>query len=113
MDYPLENLGPDRFQELCQSLLARLMPDIQCFPLFQKDGGRDALLPTDGKLAQPVVFQVKFFQSPQHDKPDQQIKRLLRQEMPKIEALAKRGVAKYYLLTNVRGTSPIPSFFSV
>lgn len=105
MDYPLENLGPDRFQELCQSILAKLMPDLQCFPLFQSDGGRDAFLPPDGKLLKCVVFQVKFVQNPQRQtKPHQQIKTLLEQEIPKIRDLANRGVEEYYLLTNVQGT---------
>ena len=43
MDYPLENLGPERFQQLCQALLAREYPRVQCFPVAQPDGGRDAV----------------------------------------------------------------------
>ena len=42
MDYPLENLGPERFQQFCQALLAKEYPDMQCFPVAQPDGGRDA-----------------------------------------------------------------------
>lgn len=110
MDYPLENLGPDRFQELCQSLLARLSPDIQCFPLHQADGGRDALLTPHGDLKQSIVFQVKFVENPQrHRAPQTYLSRIVRQEREKVAALASRGAAKYYLLTNVRGTGGLDS----
>lgn len=103
VDYPLENLGPDRFQELCQSLLAKLFPDLQCFPLYQSDGGRDALLPAN--LAQSIVFQVKFTESPQRVKnPAAYLSGVISKEKTKIDALAKSGVTKYYILTNVKGT---------
>jgi hypothetical protein len=35
MDYPLENLGPERFQEFCQALLMKEHPSLQCFPVAQ------------------------------------------------------------------------------
>src|SRR5437773_2725150 len=60
MDYPLENLGPERFQQFCQALLAKEYPDMQCFPVAQPDGGRDAV---SYHFAEGVsnfsVFQVK------------------------------------------------------
>ena len=43
MDYPFENLDPERFQQFCQALLTKEFPNIQCFPVAQPDGGRDAL----------------------------------------------------------------------
>ena len=43
MDYPLENLGPERFQQFCQALLVKEYPRVQCFPVAQPDGGRDAV----------------------------------------------------------------------
>jgi hypothetical protein len=43
MDYLYENLGDERFQELCQALLVKEMPHVQCFPIGQRDGGRDAI----------------------------------------------------------------------
>lgn len=43
MDYLFENLGPERFQHLSQALLAREHRDVQCFPVAQPDGGRDAI----------------------------------------------------------------------
>lgn len=110
MDYPLENLGPDRFQELCQSLLARLFPNLQCFPLHQADGGRDALLTPRGDLEQSIVFQVKFVENPQrHRAPQTFLSRVFRQEKEKVVTLASRGTIEYYLLTNVRGTGVLNS----
>lgn len=53
MQYDYERFTPDRFQEFCQSLLIRKYPDVQCFPVGQKDGGRDA-------VSGGIVFQVKF-----------------------------------------------------
>ena len=43
MDYQLENLGDERFQQLCQALLVREFPDVQCFPVGMPDGGRDSI----------------------------------------------------------------------
>src|ERR1700730_5354407 len=65
MDYLLENLGPDRFQELCQSLLLIEHPDVQCFPVSQPDGGRDAVsyIP-ESQTGQFIIFQVKFARRP-------------------------------------------------
>ena len=61
MNYPLENLGPDRFQALCQSLLSKSFPNVQCFPISQSDGGRDAiLLSATAVRKELIVYQVKF-----------------------------------------------------
>jgi hypothetical protein len=43
VDYPLEELGPEGFQQFCQSLLVKEFPKLQCFPIAQPDGGRDGL----------------------------------------------------------------------
>ena len=43
MDYPFENLNPEKYQQFCQALLAREFRDVQCFPVAEPDGGRDAL----------------------------------------------------------------------
>jgi hypothetical protein len=42
MDYPLEQLGPERFQQFCQALISLEFPKVQSFPVAQPDGGRDA-----------------------------------------------------------------------
>ena len=66
MDYQLENLGDERFQELCQALLVREFPDVQCFPVGMPDGGRDAVrwfYVTKGEKSFSV-FQVKYVRKP-------------------------------------------------
>jgi hypothetical protein len=66
VDYQLENLGPERFQEFCQSLLIRQFPKLQCFPVAQRDGGRDALAYyLEGRGDEFIVFQVKYVRKPQ------------------------------------------------
>ena len=69
MDYSLENLGPERFQQICHALLARAFPSTQCFPVGQPDGGRDAVsysVPHPSR--ELVVYQVKFVRRPLAEK---------------------------------------------
>jgi hypothetical protein len=106
VDYPLENLGPDRFQQLCQSLLLSEHPDVQCFPISQSDGGRDAIrIVSEGKTNSFVVYQVKYMQKPLAESdPHKWLLSVLKQEAPKLSKLIPKGARKYYLLTNVPGT---------
>jgi len=65
MDYPFENLEPERFQQFCQALLVKEFPDVQCFPVAQPDGGRDSpCLFMHGQKEGFFVFQVKFARKP-------------------------------------------------
>jgi hypothetical protein len=59
--YLFENLGPEKFQHLCQALLIKEHPELQCFPVAQPDGGRDGLVrgSIDGTVP-TVVVQVKY-----------------------------------------------------
>lgn len=107
MDYSLENLGPERFQEICQALLSRAFPSTQCFPVGQRDGGRDAVsystLPASREI---IVYQVKFVRHPLAEKePHKWLKRTVETEAPKVQELVPKGATKYYLLTNVPGTA--------
>jgi hypothetical protein len=43
-DNKYESLGPERFQQFCQALLVNIYPDVQCLPIGQPDGGRDAFV---------------------------------------------------------------------
>src|SRR5262245_53624254 len=66
MSYNLEALGDERFQQLCQALLTCAYPNVQCLPVAQPDGGRDAFLlqrkaTSSGEF---VIFQVKFVKDP-------------------------------------------------
>jgi NADPH-dependent 7-cyano-7-deazaguanine reductase QueF len=62
MDHQLENLGPERFQHLCQALLVQEFPGTNCLPVGQPDGGRDAVRYASDE-ANPSAFtvcQVKY-----------------------------------------------------
>lgn len=111
MTYPLENLDPNRFQQLCQSLLVKSFPDLQCFPILQADGGRDAVLRSDGEDGKnTIVYQVKFTKNALKDSaPHKTIVSALKKELPKIKNLIRQGVTKYVLMTNVPGTGRLDS----
>ena len=115
MDYLLENLGPDRFQEVCQSLLVKAFPKTQCFPIGQRDGGRDAILPfidhsLDGSF---IVYQVKYLHKPLAEKdPHKWLMKIVEKEAPKIKELIPKGAKEYFLLTNVPGTA-VPTAGSI
>ena len=36
-DYQLENLGPERFQDLCYALVTKAFPTPQCFSIRQRN----------------------------------------------------------------------------
>lgn len=104
MEYNFENLGPDKFQEFCQALLAREYPSAQCFPVGQADGGRDALVRLPGSPT--TAFQVKFVRNAMLERNQHQwLASILADEAPKIAQLAARGVTRYIVITNVRGTA--------
>lgn len=107
MNYPLENLGPERFQEFCQALLIRENPNVQCFPVAQPDGGRDAVsyIPSQntGKF---VIFQVKYCRRPLAESdPQKWLLAIMEEELPKVRALVPRGAVQYYLIANIHGTA--------
>ena len=107
MDYQFENLGPEKFQEFCQMLLARGFPKLQCFPVGQSDGGRDALAYyLEGKNDEFIVFQVKYVRKPQAEQaPHKWLLGIIEEEMNKAKALIPKGAKEYYLVTNVPGTA--------
>ena len=111
MNYSLENLGPERFQEICQALLSRAFPSTQCFPVGQPDGGRDAVSYSALHASREViVYQVKFVRHPLAEKePHKWLKKTVEAEAPKVQALVPTGATKYYLLTNVPGTAHLES----
>ncbi len=106
MDYQFENLGPERFQDFCQALLVKSVRAVQCFPVGQADGGRDAIasLEADDKESF-AVYQVKFVRTPSNViAPHRWLTDVLKEEVPKLSRLLPKGASAYYLLTNVRGT---------
>ena len=114
IDYQFENLGEDRFQHFCQALLAQQFPDVQCFPIRQPDGGRDAISPSwstgEGSF---TVFQIKYVRRPNTlPKPWKWLTDTLKAELPKLSKLVPAGADRYVLMTNVPGTAH-PDFGSI
>ncbi len=107
MNYPLENLDPERFQHFCQALLVREHPQLQCFPVAQPDGGRDAIsYISEQQNSKFIVFQVKFSRKPLSE-PDPQkwLLAIMSEEAPKLARLIPHGASQFYLLTNIDGTA--------
>lgn len=102
MDYNLETLGDERFQKLCQAILAFTYPNVQCTPVNQPDGGRDGFARHDSGF---IVFQVKYSRDPSSRSERDAIESLVASEKSKVDALIKRGATSYILLTNIAGTS--------
>lgn len=99
MGYLYENSNPERFQQLCQSLLATEFRKLQCFPIGQPDGGRDGWDPETS-----TVLQVKFKRTDDEENADWLIA-TLEKELPKIRRCAERGAQDYIIATNARGTA--------
>lgn len=105
MTYALETLGPDRFQRLCQGLLTREFRNVQCFPLGQADGGRDATVPVSDADRSFIVYQVKFTKDALTiTDPHKWVLSTLEDEKEKIKRLVRKGAKRYIVLTNVQGT---------
>ena len=108
MKYHFEALGDERFQQLCQAILVNAYPDVQCLPVGQPDGGRDAMrvsLKKGTEARDFVVFQVKYSKHPSKKKSRDAIAELIRSEEKKIQEMVERGVRAYHFMTNVSGTS--------
>ncbi|MGV9715422.1 NACHT domain-containing protein [Rhodococcus pyridinivorans] len=108
MQYDYERFTPDRFQEFCQSLLAQQYTDIQCYPVGQKDGGRDAV--SGHGTPDAIAFQVKFKRDRMRsDDGFKLVKGAVDGELEKVKRLADKGATRYVLMTNIAGTSATDS----
>jgi hypothetical protein len=106
MDYYFEALGDERFQQLAQALLTLTFPDVQCLPVGQPDGGRDAFRVIPGSHKRRfLVFQVKFSKHPHSKEERDAIEGVIKSEKEKVEVLKSRGAQSYYLISNVAGTA--------
>jgi hypothetical protein len=108
MDHQFENLTPERFQQLCQSLIVKEFPQTTCFPIGQPDGGRDAIKhgssPRNVEL--PSVFQIKFSRNTlDGDTARKWLFETIGKEKAKIQELKERGLKEYVIITNVAGTA--------
>lgn len=107
--YDYEQLSHESFQKLSQSLLIQEFPGLQCLPVGQPDGGRDAVFrffdsesETDGF----ILFQVKFARN--ELKPSEArswLLKTLKEELPKVHTQITKGAKHYILVTNVAGTA--------
>lgn len=101
-----EALGPEKFQLFCQALIQHVYPDVQCMPIGQPDGGRDALIGGTTTSSPRIVFQVKFARNPAAiPDPVAWLSHAIDSERPKLARLAARGTKQYYLLTNLPGSA--------
>jgi predicted aspartyl protease len=103
MTYHYEMLGAERFQKFAQALLSVSFPNLQCYPLNQADGGRDATVRING--AGFVVFQVKYSATPHSKTERRALRDAIKSEAEKVKRLVSRGATAYYLITNVAGTA--------
>lgn len=113
MDYLYENLGDERFQELCSALIAKDFPNSQAFPVRQPDGGRDSIVYVIDKEKQHkefIVFQVKFVRKQlETNKILEWFKQTIEKEAIKVAKLKPIGAVQYYFITNQKGTGHFKS----
>ena len=107
--YRYEQLNDESFQQLCQSLLLKAFPELQCFPVGQPDGGRDAvarLSAATPATTRFILFQVKFARREltPSDARDWLLK-TLKDELPKVRQQVEEGAERFILVTNVAGTA--------
>ena len=104
-----EQLNDESFQQLSQSLIVKEFPGLQCFPVGQPDGGRDAtsrIFQAATETNEFNLFQVKFARrelSPSEAR--KWLLRTLRKELPNIRKQIGNGAKRFVLVTNVQGTS--------
>lgn len=106
MDYNYEALEDKRFQKLCQALIVAQFPAVQCLPVGEADGGRDAFLVRGHPGNKDIyVFQVKFSRNPDDSRARNAISNLVKSEQENVKRLIADGVSSYYFITNVKGTA--------
>ena len=107
MDYPFENLNPEKFQEFAQALLAKEVKDIQCFPVAQSDGGRDIVSYGSRHHSHNfAIYQVKFVRKIWAEKdPHKWLIEIIEGEASKVKRLVDKGATQFFLITNVPGTA--------
>jgi hypothetical protein len=98
--YLYENLGEDEFQKLCQVIIATKFDRVTCYPVGQKDGGRDITR----KSAGGVIYQVKWSKNSVRD-PLTWLETAVKSEADSIEARVNDGATHYVLMTSISGTA--------
>ena len=107
--YRYEQLNDESFQQLCQSLLVKSFPDLQCFPVGQPDGGRDGVVRAFESTPDAsgfILFQVKFARRELNPSDARDwLLRTLKKELPKVRKQMQEGARRFFLITNVAGTA--------
>lgn len=101
--YLYERLGDKRFQELCNALLVNEYSggQVQCFPVGQSDGGRDAVRKDNGRV---VIYQAKWTKKAIKS-PVGWLEGAIKGESAKIKQLVAAGADEYVLMTSLAGAS--------
>lgn len=99
--YLYERLNPQDFQLLVNAVMPHAFSAYRPLPLGQPDGGRDGLAIVDGKT---LVFQVKWSASGREKDSVSWLSGVVRDEEKNLRRLAKEGVRRYVLVTNVPST---------
>jgi hypothetical protein len=101
--YLYERLGDHDFQQLIAALLTQQFPSFVPMALRQADGGRDGLRTMEpGKV---IVYQVKWSADGTNKDPVAWLDGVVRGEYDNLRRLAKQGVGRYMLVTNVASTA--------
>jgi hypothetical protein len=101
--YWYENLGEDEFQKLCDVLIASRFDNVTCYPVGQKDGGRDI---TQRIAGGQIVYQVKWSKDAAKN-PAVWLENVITGESDKIKARVKTGARRYVLMTSVSGSAAV------
>ena len=111
--YQYEQLNDESFQQLSQSLLLKAFPDLQCFPVGQPDGGRDAIVRLHRSAPSTtgfILFQVKFARRELNPSEAREwLLQTLKDELPKVRQQMREGAERFVLVTNVSGTAHFKS----
>ncbi|MGX9887442.1 NACHT domain-containing protein [Streptomyces sp. NPDC002276] len=108
MTYHYEQLDPERFQHFAQALISREFPGTQCFPVGQRDGGRDAVQYLNAGSSSYRLFQVKFVRNPfVIEDAHKWLVDTMKKEIEKIDPILEENphALEYILVTNVAGTA--------
>ena len=98
--YWYENLGEGEFQKLCQVIVTGKYDKVTCYPLGQKDGGRDI---TRRSGSGGVIYQVKWSKDSVKN-PITWLENAIAGESENIKARVEAGATQYVLMTSISGT---------
>jgi hypothetical protein len=105
--YLFERLGDHDFPQLVGALLSLQFPDFVPMALRQSDGGRDGILKIepDADSHRLLSYQVKWSADGRLKDPVSTLDAIVKGEERNLRDLARQGVRRYALVTNVPSTS--------